>query len=112
MRVSTNSCAEPDFFNSKEDPDITFRSTKITQTGPTTFELDGDFTIRGDTKKEKLLLSDSGKGTPSGTIIGTMGFDRKDYGMNSGIPFMKIANRVQGECQPQVETRQRTSARV
>lgn len=84
-----------DFFNSKDDPDITFRSTKITQTGPTTFELDGDFTIRGVTKKEKLLLNDSGKGTPSGTIIGTMGFDRKDYGMNSGIPFIKIANRVQ-----------------
>ena len=83
------------FFNSKEDRYITFRSTKITQTGPTTFELDGDFTIRGVTKKEKLLLNDSGKGTLSGNIIGTMGFDRKDYGMNSGIPFIKIANQVQ-----------------
>lgn len=79
-----------DFVNSKEDPDITFRSTKITQIGPTTFEVDGDFTIREVTKKEKLLLNDSGKGTRSGAILGTMGFDRKDYGMNSGIPFIKI----------------------
>jgi polyisoprenoid-binding protein YceI len=83
------------FFNVKEDPYITFRSTKITQTGPLTFELDGDFTIRGVTKKEKLNLTDSGKGSPSGIIFGTMAFDRKDYGMNSGIPFIKIANRVE-----------------
>ena len=83
------------FFNVKEDPYITFRSTKITQTGPLTFELDGDFTIRGVTKKEKLKLTDSGKGSLSGSIFGTMAFDRKDYGMNSGIPFIKIANRVE-----------------
>jgi polyisoprenoid-binding protein YceI len=84
-----------DFFNTKENPYITFRSTKIMQTGPLTFELDGDFTIRGVTKKEILKLTDSGKGSPSGNIIGTMAFDRKDYGMNSGIPFIKIANRVE-----------------
>jgi polyisoprenoid-binding protein YceI len=84
-----------DFFNVKENPYITFRSTKITQTGPLTFELDGDFTIRGVTRKEKLNLTDSGKGSPSGNIFGTMAFDRKEYGMNSGIPFIKIANRVE-----------------
>jgi polyisoprenoid-binding protein YceI len=84
-----------DFFNSKEDPYITFRSTKVRQTGPTSFEVDGDFTIRGVTKKETLKVEDSGKGTSAGTIIGTMAFDRKEYGMNSGIPFIKIANRVQ-----------------
>jgi polyisoprenoid-binding protein YceI len=61
-----------DFFNVKENPYITFTSTKITQTGPLTFELDGDFTIRGVTKKEKLKLTDSGKGSPSGSIFGTM----------------------------------------
>ena len=84
-----------DFFNVKEDPYITFRSTKIRQTGQASFEVEGDFTIRGVTKKEKLLVEDSGKGTLSGTIIGSMGFDRKDYGMNSGIPFIRITNRVQ-----------------
>ena len=33
--------------------------------------------------------------TGSGTIAGTMAFDRKEYGMNSGIPFIKIADRVE-----------------
>jgi polyisoprenoid-binding protein YceI len=84
-----------DFFNVKDDPYITFKSTKVIQTGPNTFELDGDFTIRGVTKQEKLELTVEGKGTGHGTIKGTMAFDRKDYGMNSGIPFIKIANRVE-----------------
>jgi polyisoprenoid-binding protein YceI len=61
-----------DFFNSKESPLITFKSTKIVQTGPNTFDIEGNFTIRGVTKT-----------------------DRKDYGMTSGIPFIKIANRVE-----------------
>ena len=50
-----------DFFNVKNDPYITFKSTKIIQTGPTTFEVDGDFTIRGVTRQEKLELDVSGK---------------------------------------------------
>jgi polyisoprenoid-binding protein YceI len=84
-----------DFFDVKRAPQITFVSTKVTQTGPATFDLEGDFTIRGVTKKEKLTLQDNGKGTSSGSITGTMAFDRKDYGMNSNIPFIKIANRVE-----------------
>jgi polyisoprenoid-binding protein YceI len=84
-----------DFFDVKRAPQITFVSTKVTQTGPVTFDLEGDFTIRGVTKKEKLTLQDNGKGTSSGSITGTMAFDRKDYGMNSNIPFIKIANRVE-----------------
>ena len=84
-----------DFFDAKHDPLITFLSKKIVQTGPDAFEVDGDFTIRGVTKPETLTLTISGKGTGSGEIKGTMAFDRKDYGMNSGIPFMKIADRVE-----------------
>lgn len=84
-----------DFFNAKQDPLITFVSKKVVQTGPDSFEVDGDFTIRGVTKTESLLLTITGKGTTSGTIKGTMAFDRKDYGMNSGIPFIKIADRVE-----------------
>ena len=84
-----------DFFDVDQNPLITFTSTKIVQSGPNTFEVDGNFTIRGVTKPEKLTLAVSGKGTGSGVINGTMAFDRKDYGMNSGIPFIKIANRVE-----------------
>jgi polyisoprenoid-binding protein YceI len=84
-----------DFFDVEHNPLITFKSTKIVQTGPNTFEVDGDFTIRGVTKPEKLTLTVSGKGTGSGEIKGIMAFDRKDYGMNKGIPFVTIANRVE-----------------
>jgi polyisoprenoid-binding protein YceI len=84
-----------DFFDVKQDPLITFHSTKIVQTGPNTFDIPGKFTIRGVTKDETLNLVVSGKGTGVGDIKGTMAFDRKDYGMNSGIPFIKIADRVE-----------------
>jgi polyisoprenoid-binding protein YceI len=84
-----------DFFNSEHDPLITFHSTKVTQTGPNTVQFDGNFTIRGVTKPEELIFTIAGKGTGEGTITGTMAFDRKDYGMNSGIPFIKIADRVE-----------------
>jgi len=52
-------------------------------------------TIRGVSRPETLTLTISGKGTGSGEIKGTMAFDRKDYGMTSGIPFIKIADRVE-----------------
>jgi polyisoprenoid-binding protein YceI len=84
-----------DFFDVDKDPLITFKSTKIVQTGPTTFDVPGTFTIRGVTKPETLTLTVSGAGTGTGAIAGTMAFDRKDYGMNSGIPFIKIADRVE-----------------
>ena len=84
-----------DFFDVKQDPLITFRSKKLVQTGPNTFDVQGDFTIRGVSKPETLMLTISGEGTGSGEIKGTMAFDRKDYGMTSGIPFMKIADRVE-----------------
>ena len=84
-----------DFFDVEQDPLITFRSTKVTQTGPESFDVTGNFTIRGVTKPETLQLTVSGKGTGSGAINGTMAFDRKDYGMTKGIPFLKVADRVE-----------------
>jgi polyisoprenoid-binding protein YceI len=84
-----------DFFDAKDNPYITFRSSKIEQTGPTTFDIPGTFTIRGVSKPETLSLTLSGKGTGTGNIKGSMAFDRKEYGMNSGIPFIKIADRVE-----------------
>ena len=84
-----------DFFNAKDDPYITFHSTKIVQTGPNSVDVQGTFTIRGVSKPETLTFAITGKGTGAGEIKGTMAFDRKDYGMNSGIPFIKIADRVE-----------------
>ena len=84
-----------DFFDVANNPLITFHSTKIVKTGPETVEVDGDFTIRGVTKPEKLSLTVSGAGTGSGEIKGTMAFNRKDYGINGSIPLVRIADRVE-----------------
>ena len=84
-----------DFFDVKDNPLITFKSTKIVQTGPNTYDVQGNFSIRGATKPETLKLTVSGQGTGSGEIHGTMAFNRNDYGMTKGIPFVKIADTVE-----------------
>jgi len=86
-----------DFFDAEHNPLISFKSTKIVQTGPNTFDIPGTFTIRGVSKPETLSLTVSGIGTGEGEVKGIMAFDRKEYGMNSGIPFIKIADRVEVE---------------
>jgi len=83
------------FFNVDADPLITFHSTQVMQTGPETFDVPGTFTIRGVSKPETLHLTVSGKGTGSSEITGTMAFDRKDFGMTHGIPFLHVADRVE-----------------
>ncbi|HEY6388296.1 MAG TPA: YceI family protein [Candidatus Acidoferrum sp.] len=84
-----------DFFNVKHDPLITFKSTKIVRTGPGNYQVQGNFTIRGVTKTDTLTLTTDSEGKGIGEIKGTMAFDRKDYGMDGSIPFIKIADRVE-----------------
>ena len=84
-----------DFFDVENNPLITFHSTKVEQTGPDTVAFDGDFTIRGVTKQESLTLTLPRERTGVDTANGTMDFDRKQFGMDSGIPFIKIADRVE-----------------
>ena len=84
-----------EFFDVKDNPTITFLSKKFVQTGPDTIEVQGDFTIRGVSKPETLTFTMTGAGTGAGGIKGIMAFDRKEFGMNSGIPFIKIADRVE-----------------
>ncbi len=93
--MKNNKLKSKDFFDVQKDPVISFHSDKIIQTGPNTFDVPGKFTIRGVSKDETLSLTLTRKGTGSGSIKGTMAFDRKQYGMNSGIPFIKIADRVE-----------------
>ena len=93
--MKDNKLKSKDFFDVKDNPYITFHSTKIEQTGPESFDVAGTFTIRGVSKPEKLTFTTTGKGTGVGELKGTMAFDRKEFGMNSGIPFIKIADRVE-----------------
>jgi polyisoprenoid-binding protein YceI len=83
-----------DFFDVKGNPLITFKTTKLTQTGPLAFDIAGVFTIRGVSKPETIHLVVTRDGS-GGTLKGQMAFDRKEYGMTSGIPFIKIADRVE-----------------
>ena len=50
-----------DFFDSEHNPLITFKSTKVVQTGPNTFDIPGTFTIRGVSKPETLTLNVTGQ---------------------------------------------------
>jgi len=59
-----------DFFDVKQDPYITFHSNKIVQTGPTTLDMPGTFTIRGVSKPETLTFTVAGEGTGTGSIKG------------------------------------------
>jgi polyisoprenoid-binding protein YceI len=84
-----------DFFDAKQDPLITFKSTKVVRTSPGNYQVQGNFTIRGVTKTDTLTLSTDSEGKGVGEIKGTMAFDRKDYGMDGSIPFIRIADRVE-----------------
>src|SRR6516164_1040424 len=84
-----------DFFDVQQDPLITFKSTKIVRTSPGVYQVQGNFTIRGVTKTDTLNLTTDSEGKGVGEIKGTMAFDRKDYGMDGSIPFIRIADRVE-----------------
>jgi polyisoprenoid-binding protein YceI len=59
------------------------------------YQVQGNFTIRGVTKADTLTLTTDSEGKGVGEIKGTMAFDRKDYGVDGSIPFIKIADRVE-----------------
>jgi polyisoprenoid-binding protein YceI len=81
-------------FDVKNYPVIGFHSTKIYQTGPSTFAALGDFTVRGISKPQTLVLKVTGQGGSSGEIKGTMAFSRKSYGITASVPFVRIGDQV------------------
>ena len=84
-----------DFFAAKKNPEITFRSTKVSAAGPDQYSIEGEFKIRGVSRKETLNLVVKRDQPNEGRIQGQMAFDRREYGMTRGIPFIKIADRVE-----------------
>ena len=102
--MKDNKLKGKDFFNVKESPMITFKSTKIVQTGPYTFDIEGNFTIRGVTKTEKLTLTSDSKGTPSGSLDGTMAFDRKKgVRDDKRYPLHQDRQSCGSKCSPEME---------
>src|SRR5580698_11212095 len=61
-RMKDDKLKGKDFFNASQDPYITFRSSKVVQTGPFAFDLPGTFTIRGVSKPETLAFTGTREG--------------------------------------------------
>ena len=93
--IKNNKLKGKDFFYIERYPTINFHSTKIVQTSPTTFDVDGDFSIRGVTRQEKLKLTIPARRTGEDEVQGILVFNRKEYGMDKGIPFVKIEDHVE-----------------
>jgi polyisoprenoid-binding protein YceI len=72
-----------DLLNVAQDPVISFKSDKVVQTGKTTYDLVGTFTMRRVSKPATLSLVIADQGGGSGYIQGVIPFDLKDYGMAS-----------------------------
>ena len=75
-----------DFLAMEEYPEITFVSTGLTETGPTSLELTGDLTIKGVTKSVTVPFEFEGAATdPFGNLRvgfeGSVTINRQDYGV-------------------------------
>jgi len=80
----------PDFFNVRQYPKITFKSTSIRRINANTFEVKGDLTIRGTTRPLTVRVTYVGKGrNPRGQeIIGfetTFTIKRSEFGVSYGL---------------------------
>lgn len=82
----------PDFFNAKEHPAITFKSTKTTFTGDKVTAVDGNLTIAGTTKPVTLAVTSMKCDVNPFNKKFACGFDantkikRSDFGIKYGLP--------------------------
>jgi len=81
-----NHLRSADFFDAEKFPTLTFRSTKVTKTRGSTFDVAGDLTIRDVTKPVTLAMTFLGKATdPWGNerlgFEGDVKISRKEYGL-------------------------------
>lgn len=93
--MKNNKLKGKDFFYVDKNPTIAFRSSKMIQTGPDTFDVPGTFSIRGVSNLETLKLKISNMATDTGTIHAAMAFNRRGYEIHGSIPFIKIADLVE-----------------
>ncbi len=75
-----------DFLDMDRHPEITFRSTSVTATGPAAFDVTGDLTIKGTTHAVTVPFEFEGAATdPFGNaragFEGSVEIDREDYGV-------------------------------
>ena len=79
----------PDFFNVKEFPVMTFKSSSWKKAGENTYAVTGDFTLLGVTKTVTATVEHVGDGTMRGKEIAgfhtVFTIDRSEFGMKYGI---------------------------
>lgn len=88
----------PDFFNSKEFPKMTFKSTSAKKGANGMYEVSGDFTMHGVTKPVTAMVevtgqADMGMGARGGAEA-TFTIKRSDFGMNYGVEKGMIGDSV------------------
>jgi len=80
----------PDFFDAEKYPTITFKSTKVTDSGDNKYKVEGDLTMHGVTKPVILDVDYGGSDVMMGAKIAgfsaTTKIDRRDF----GIVFNKV----------------------
>ncbi len=80
------------FFDAKQFPTITFKSTKVEPTGPATAKVTGDLTLHGVTKPVTLDATFNGGWSANAYDGNRVGFSakgvlkRSDFGMGVGLP--------------------------
>jgi polyisoprenoid-binding protein YceI len=94
----------PQWLDAARCPQITFKSTKVTRTGPATADIAGDLTVHCVTKPVTIQARFNGGYPPNaydGARVGFSGktsFRRSDFGLASGIPApgtnMGVGDRV------------------
>ncbi len=96
------------WFNSKAFPQATFKSTKITITGPQTARVDGDLTLHGKTFPIILSATFNNAGVDPVDKQYTVGFDgasivrRSTFGVSQYVPLVgdNVILRLEGEFKP------------
>ena len=86
----------PDFFNAKENPEITFRSTAIQANGKD-LEVTGDLSMAGETKSVTIPVKWTGDGEFRGKRRGYMAefsVQRTKFGMNYGVAKNVLSDEV------------------
>ncbi|MDW8107772.1 MAG: YceI family protein [Armatimonadota bacterium] len=89
----------PDFFNARQFPKLTFKSTRVRKIDNTTVEVQGDLTIRGITRPLTVRVTFTGKGrNPRGQeIIGfetTFTIRRSQFGITYGLENNGLSDEV------------------
>lgn len=85
-----------DFFNAKENPEITFKSTKVEKKGAA-YEVTGDLAMAGKSKSVALQVEHVGEGEMRGKRVGystTFTIKRSDFGMNYGLDAKALGDEV------------------